>query len=56
MLKVQSKGRYFPYQKSVFKDYKNWLVGTTVSFSRVCDITNPKIYRNPAPRNHDRIC
>ncbi len=43
-LKVHSKGRYFLFKKSIFKNYNVW---TTKLFSCICDIT--KI--NPAYGN-----
>ncbi len=46
-LKVHSKGRYFVFKKSLFKNYNEWLVWTTKLFSCICDIT--KI--NPAYGN-----
>jgi len=52
MLKVQSKRIYLLLKKSFFKDYNKRLVGTTQHFSRVSDITNPKMYINPTPE-HD---
>jgi len=40
-------------QRKIFafkeKDYNNQLVGTTRHSSRVSDISNPKMYINPAP-------
>ncbi len=38
-LKVHSKGRYFVFKKSLFKNYNERLVWTTALFSGVCDIT-----------------
>ncbi len=38
-LKVHSKGRYFVFKKSLFKNYNEWHVLTTALFSGVCDIT-----------------
>ncbi len=46
-LKVHSKGRYFVFKKSLFKNYSERLVWTTKLFSCICDIT--KI--NPAYGN-----
>ncbi len=46
-LKVHSKGRYFVFKKSLFKNYNERLVWTTKLFSCICDIT--KI--NPAYGN-----
>ncbi len=39
-LKVHSKGRYFVFKKSLFKNYSERLVWTTKLFSCICDITN----------------
>ncbi len=46
-LKVHSKGRYFIFFKSLFKNYSERLVWTTKLFSCMCDITriNP-VYGN----------
>ncbi len=41
-LKVHSKGRYFVFKKSLFKNYSERLVWTTKLFSCICDITNCK--------------
>ncbi len=41
-LKVHSKGRYFVFKKSLFKNYNERLVWTTKLFSCICDITNCK--------------
>ncbi len=41
-LKVHSKGRYFVFKKSLFKNYNERLVWTTKMFSCICDITNCK--------------
>ncbi len=41
-LKVHSKGRYFVFKESLFKNYNEWLVWTTKLFSCICDITNCK--------------
>ncbi len=41
-LKVHSKGRYFVFKKSLFKNYSKRLVWTTKLFSCICDITNCK--------------
>ncbi len=38
-LKVHSKGRYFVFKKSLFKNYNERLVWTTKLFSGVCYIT-----------------
>ncbi len=38
-LKVHSKGRYFVFKKSLFKNYNERLVWTTKLFSCICDIT-----------------
>ncbi len=46
-LKVHSKGIYFLFKKSLFKNYNEWLVWTTKLFSCICDVT--KI--NPANGN-----
>ncbi len=46
-LKVHSKGRYFGFKKSLFKNYNERLAWTTKLFSCICDIT--KI--NPAYGN-----
>ncbi len=41
-LKVHSKGRYFVFKKSLFKNYSERLVWTTKLFSCICEITNCK--------------
>ncbi len=41
-LEVHSKGRYFVFKKSLFKNYSEQLVWTTKLFSSICDITNCK--------------
>ncbi len=46
-LKVHSKGRYFVFKKSLFKNYNERLVWTTKLFSCICDITK----LNPAYGN-----
>ncbi len=47
-----SKGRYFVFKKSLFKNYSEWLVWTTALFSGVCDITKWNIIKiNPAYSN-----
>ncbi len=38
-LKVHSKGRYFVFKKSLFKNYNKRLVWTTKLFSCSCDVT-----------------
>jgi len=50
-LKVQSKVRYLLLKKLIYEDYNKLLVGTTQHYSRVSDITDPKMYTNPAPGN-----
>ncbi len=46
-LKVHSKGRYFIFLKSLFKNYNERLIWTTKLFSCICDITKINIaYRN----------
>ncbi len=45
-LKVHSKGRYFVFKKSLFKNYNKRLVWTTKLFSCICDITKIDPYGN----------
>jgi len=45
-VKRSKQRKIFPFKEN---DYKKWLVGTTQHSSRVSEITNPKMYLNPAP-------
>jgi len=51
-LKIQSKARYLLLNKFIFKHYNKRLVEITQHSSQASDITNPRIYINPAPEHN----